>query len=230
MEKRNFFANTKIFYNLNIIAAILAVLIVYFCFIDKYIHSLLFIFLYILLFAHIIVVSTAFKKGYKEVSKAAIAGIFTTSLIFHAIGFIDMIELNQYYFFSGNILMTFIGVIACLLLILFIFAYVNHYRINETNQSETSLVTLNKKILFTISILSILEAFFIFYNAFISNRSVTIYLVLTYILFSIISLIIISMEELVNVFRIAREQGRLDQVVEEMVGKKAAEKSSGKKH
>lgn len=214
MENKNVFESVSLFNILTGMGIVLAAIIIYSCFLDTYTHSYLMVFLYFLLFAHILLVNVAFKKEYKEIVKPATACVFTISLVFHAIAFIDMLKLKDYYFFSGNMLMTLIGIMAILLLFLYIVAYVNHYRINMTNASNPTLVSKNRAILIVAAGISLLEAILLIVNANIEKRNIVLYLVLTYILFSVISLILISMEAIVNMFRTAREQGNLKEVEE----------------
>lgn len=228
MNKKSVFASPAILYTLSFFAAILAIVIVYVCFLDDFSHSFLFLFLYALLFALTVVVEVAFKKGRKEVVKAGTAALFTACFFFHAMGFVDMLSLNYYYFFSANMVANCIGTIAVALFVLFVAAYINHFIINASNTSDEKNVKVNKTLLITIAILSIIQACLIAYNDSTTGRNVEIYLVLTYAMLFFISLILLSIEVLVNEFRIAKEKGVLSAYSEKLVGKKATNIALGK--
>lgn len=223
MENKNVLAKPAMLTFFSVFAAALAIAIVYVCFIDEFLHSLLFTILYLLLFFLTFIINSAFIKGQKELVKISAVSIFTTCLIFHAMAFVDMLSLNYYYFFNGNILITCVGLNAILLFVLFVIAYINHFIINKTNESNTVKVNANKIILIIIAILSLVQAGLIFYKDYMGGRAFELYLMLSYVMFFFISMMLICIEGLINIFRTAREEGKLAEVATKMVGKKAAE-------
>lgn len=228
MNKKSIFASPAILYTLSLLAAILAIMIVYVCFLDEFSHSLLFSFLYLLLFSLIVAVEISFKKGKKEVVKAGTAALFTTAFFFQAMSFVDMLSLNYYYFFSGNYIATAIAFIAVALFFLYIFAYVRHFIINSSNDSDTVRVKTNRIVLIIVAILSLIQAGLIAYNDSTTGRNVELYLVLTYIMFFFIALILVCIETLINEFRLAHEKGNFKAFSEKLVGKAATRVASGK--
>lgn len=226
MNKNSIFTKVSFLYFFSILAACLAISIIYICQIDDFQHSILISFLYILLFSLIILVSASFKSGKKEIVKPASGSLLTVCLIFHAMGFMDMIILNQGFFFTGNMLMTVIALIAIIHFILFIFIYINHFYINSTSNSNDQMVKKNRVFLIILATLSILQAFLLYYKDVLRGKKIGYYLILSYVMFCFTSFIIASLEGIINKYREAREEGKLEEMVVKEVGKKAAKASN----
>lgn len=225
MNKNNIFAKSSTLYFFACIALIFAAITIYVCIFDEFFHSILLIFLYLYLFASIFITAKSYQEGRKELFKMGTTFLITTCLIFHTMGLVDMINQNYYYFFSGNFIITCIGIIAIILYISFLIAFINHFAINTTNSSNTEKVLANTGILAGIAILSFIQAGLVAYKDSLSNRLIEYSLICTYLMFFAISMILICVENLINTFRIAREEGNLNKVLVDKLDKTAAKRA-----
>lgn len=225
MNKNNIFAKSSTLYFFACIALIFAAITIYVCIFDEFFHSILLIFLYLYLFASILITAKSYQEGRKELFKMGTTFLITTCLVFHTMGLVDMINQNYYYFFSGNFIITCIGIIAIILYISFLIAFINHFAINTTNSSNTEKVLANTGILAGIAILSLIQAGLVAYKDSLSNRLMEYSLICSYLIFFAISMILICVENLINTFRLAREEGNLNKVLIDKLDKTAAKRA-----
>lgn len=225
MNKNNIFAKSSTLYFFACIALMFAAITIYICIFDEFFHSILLVLLYLYLFASIFITSKAYQEGRKELFKMGTTFLITICLVFHTMGLVDMINQNYYYFFSGNFIITCIGIIAIILYVSFLIAFINHFAINTTNSSNTEKVLANTGILAGIAILSLIQAGLVAYKDFLSNRIIEYSLICTYLMFFAISMILICVENLINTFRIAREEGNLNKILIDKLNKTAAKRA-----
>lgn len=225
MNKNNIFAKSITLYIFASLALILAAITIYVCLFDEFFHSLLLIFLYLYLFASIFITAKSYQEGRKELFKMGTTFLISICLVFHTMGLVDMINQNYYYFFSGNFIITCIGIIAIILYISFLIAFISHFAINNTNSSNTEKVLANTGILAGIAVLSLIQSGLIIYKDSLSNMIMEYSLICTYLMFFAISMILICVEILINTFRVAREEGNLNKVLNEKLNKTAAKRA-----
>lgn len=225
MNKNNIFAKSSSLYIFASLALIFAAITIYVCFFDEFFHSILLILLYLYLFASIFIIAKSYQEGRKELFKMGTTFLISICLVFHTMGLVDMINQNYYYFFSGNFIITCIGMIAIILYISFLIAFINHFAINNTNSSNTEKVLANTGILAGIAVLSLIQAGLVAYKDSLSNRIIEYSLICTYLMFFSISMILICVENLINTFRLAREEGNLNIVLNEKLNKTAAKRA-----
>lgn len=228
MNKNGLFSKPATLMVFAVFAEIFGILSVYFCLTDDFAHSILLLFDYVLVFILIFSVKKAFSKGEKEIVKAGTASLFTACFLVFVKTFIDIIYLNNYYIFSKNYVATIIGVITILIFVLFVFAYITHFKINISGASDSKRVQGNKTILVFISILCLVNAAAIYYNDILMGRKIEYYLICTYCMYFFVNLILACIEVLINNFRIAKEKGNLEAFATKLVGKNAARVSVGK--
>lgn len=223
---KSIFSKLGFFYFVSILATFTAITSIYVGALDNFSHSLLILFTTLLFLTLTITIAVSFKHGRKEIVKAATAALLTVSFFFHAMGFEDTLNLNMYYFFSGNLINMCIGIIAILLFVGFIYAYISHFKINSSNESDSKGVQANTATLLVIGILSLVQAGLIAYNDIQTGRDMELFLIILYVLFFFISLSVICVETLINEFRTAREMGTLKEFAIKKVGIKAARNAS----